>query len=1341
MLAVPLGLGVLLFLAHDAARGQAPASPVVAPKQLQERDKLVKQVDELRQAGKFDEAVPIAERVLELERVAGDVMTARVADALSRLAELAELRGDWTGAIARRKEAIAVRARVDGKDHWRTADARLALAFDEKVAGRGQPDQTKVAAALRKEQEAGRLSAQGKYAEAERPALEALDTYQAVVGAESPEVARMWHAIGRYRFGRNDGSGAKQATVQAIAIRRKVLPGNHPDLGKSLMNLGLAERALGNQRRARDLVSEAVRVFRASLGPGDVLTATGLTNLGVVQVDLREYAAAKASLEEALAIYRKALPNHDPRVVASLNRLGAVQHDHLREYAAAKLSFEEALAIGRKSLPKDHPDVAMILFNLGNARSSLRDYAAAKVSYEEALAIRRKALPKDHPDIAHSLNNLGTVQSELREYEAAVANYKEALAIRRKVLPRDHPDVAQSLNNLGLVQKALRENGAAKASFEQALAICRTALPKDHPQIASSLNNLGNVQRELREYASAKASHEEALAISRKVRPKDHPDIAQSLNNLGLVQEILRENGPAKASFKEALAIYRKALPKDHPHIAAILNNLGAVQGELREYTAARASLEEALGIRRKALPNDHPDIAISLNELGLMQLDLRDYAAAKASFEEALASRHKALPEDRPNIAKSLDNLGNLQRALREYAAARASYEEALAIRRKALPNDHPDIASSLIYLGTVQHDLRQYTAAKASHEEALAILRKALPKDHPHIARCLFNLGRLSLDSGVDIRDALPILTEATDLYQADQLRSAVVQAEPEQLITAGTSQSSLSLLLTAVLISKADARPVYDRVVRGKGSVTAQQRWVRQARDAADPDTTRLLDRLRQVTDQIVGLSLDVHPSDRSSDAQNDAASLRALCDERARMEQQLSEHSAAFRTIQGRARVGSDDVQAALPKGTALVDLVDFHVEAATEDGKEPIHEHRIAAFVLRPAQREAVLVSLGSTQSLADLIDRWRSSYGAGKPPAAGGSDPGVELRKRLWEPLEKHLRSVNVVLVSPDGPLNGLPWAALPGTKEGTFLIQEHAFAVVPVPQLQPELLGRGTGQKADPASLVVGNIDFDARPDRAPATVRENHFSPLPGTTAEATAVHDLFRTTFAGRPAALLVGKEATKEGFVRRASNCSHLLVATHGFFLSESKQTQLLTAQRTRSLDSLLLHPDVVTTNPALRSGLVFAGANYATVSQGNSFLTALEASDLDLHRVDLAVLSACETGLGKIEGGEGVLGLQRAFQLAGARTTVTSLWKVPDSATQALMTRFHRNLWQRKMSKLEALREAQVWMIQEGRNHPELGLRGGLERPEPKSNERDPVSPFYWAAFVLSGDWR
>src|SRR5262249_20802448 len=154
-----IGLAVSLLLgALQAVGAQAPgAPPARQQEQLPERDRLAKQVEELRRAGKFDQAVAVAERVLEGERRSGGESNAGKADALSRLAELHELRGAWREAVDRRKEALAVHEHVDGKEHWRTADARLALAFAEKVAGLDNADRAKVGSALRKEQEAARL--------------------------------------------------------------------------------------------------------------------------------------------------------------------------------------------------------------------------------------------------------------------------------------------------------------------------------------------------------------------------------------------------------------------------------------------------------------------------------------------------------------------------------------------------------------------------------------------------------------------------------------------------------------------------------------------------------------------------------------------------------------------------------------------------------------------------------------------------------------------------------------------------------------------------------------------------------------------------------------------------------------------------------------------------------------------------------------------------------------------------------------------------------------------------------------------------------------------------------
>ena len=352
-----------------------------------------------------------------------------------------------------------------------------------------------------------------------------------------------------------------------------------------------------------------------------------------------------------------------------------------------------------------------------------------------------------------------------------------------------------------------------------------------------------------------------------------------------------------------------------------------------------------------------------------------------------------------------------------------------------------------------------------------------------------------------------------------------------------------------------------------------MTAQQRWARQARDAADPDTTRLLDRLRQVTRQIVGRSMENRPAQSKSDPRDVPDEIRTLSDERDELERQLTERSAVYRTIQDRARVGSGEVRAALPKGSALIDLVDyFHLEPPAKGQTEPSAEQRMVVFVVRPERQEVVIVPLGPSQTLAEWIDRWRASYGAGKAPPAGETDPGAELRKRLWEPLATHLEGVKVVLVSPDGPLHGLPWAALPGSRPGTFLVHEYAFAVVPVPQLLPELL-RGKPRLANqqPSLLLAGGIAFgeqNARDAEAPAGKLPPVpvFGPLAGTESEVNDLKAQFEDAFpdASAPRRLIKDK-ATKQAVLAALPSHRFVHLATHGFFAAESETPAVDLAQ--------------------------------------------------------------------------------------------------------------------------------------------------------------------------------
>jgi CHAT domain-containing protein len=441
-------------------------------------------------------------------------------------------------------------------------------------------------------------------------------------------------------------------------------------------------------------------------------------------------------------------------------------------------------------------------------------------------------------------------------------------------------------------------------------------------------------------------------------------------------------------------------------------------------------------------------------------------------------------------------------------------------------------------------------------------------------------------------------------------------------------------------------------------------------------------------------------------------------------------------------------------ACLPAEVALVDFLEYRPDPDAWGPRG--RPRRLAAFVSRPG-RAVVRFELGPSDALEAALSRWRPD--SPLSPDADRLGAAAELRRTLWEPLEPALEEAAVVLICPDGPATRIPFAALPGRVPGSYLIEERALAAIAVPQ---SLLDRpAAAASASPAgSLVaVGDVDFDLGAAPGPATPRAGFvgrrapFPPLPGTAREVEAIAARWSASHPGAPVTVLRRGEAVEAALRRESARGRYLHLATHGFFLPEpagSDGNGRGVGSFALSLPGLqgLSPADIGQLPPALRSGLVLAGVNRLFLSPGpagstgdDGIWTALEVGESELTGVDLVVLSACETGLGQAAGGEGLLGLQRAFQAAGARAVVASLWRVNDDATRVLMAEFYRNLWARRRGRLDALRAAQLALLRGTLPSPAAPDRGvgALVPNVPPAPARLP--PAYWAGFVLSGEWR
>lgn len=423
----------------------------------------------------------------------------------------------------------------------------------------------------------------------------------------------------------------------------------------------------------------------------------------------------------------------------------------------------------------------------------------------------------------------------------------------------------------------------------------------------------------------------------------------------------------------------------------------------------------------------------------------------------------------------------------------------------------------------------------------------------------------------------------------------------------------------------------------------------------------------------------------------------------------------------------------ELASALPRDGILVEYQRYFSFDIGKPKDEQWGEERYLALVLRSDQ-SVQSIDLGEARSIDHLIRRAVSGI---EQQLVDTEQLLTAVSDRLVKPVQAVAGSATTWFVSPDGELNRLPFAALPNPQSGGWLNQALQIRLLTSGR---ELLRlQSSMSKTSGRTLVLADPAYDRDGSSVPdsgvalssrganAQQRSLDFpdqlrwDPLPATAEEGQAIAELM-------DAELWMQQQATAERVKHRPSpRILHL--AAHAFYLPDQRVTaETLGSPRPTSLGSrgLLGSFGVMTAslqreNPMLRSGIALAGANHPNSSEtDDGYLTALEMAQLDLSGTELVVVSACDSGRGDILQGEGVFGLKRAIVVAGARSSLLSLWKVDDKATAALMESFYRRLeaGEGRGAALQATQE-------EFRQHPIAAWR----------------HPSVWAAFQLSGDWR
>jgi CHAT domain-containing protein/tetratricopeptide (TPR) repeat protein len=1107
--------------------------------------------------------------------------------------------------------------------------------------------------------------------------------------------------------------------------------------GDAAKALGIGDRALALAQQSADMPGEAqahrtraaqfVKLARNSEaqaawrdaeaawkriadGPGQV-EALGWQAVFAIRGNAQQGAEL---LERALGLAR-AETRRPLAAATSLVEVGRALTDRslLRE---ARQTLEAAMAMTERVAPGSL-ELASTLLGLGNVAFSQGDRTAARDLYQRSLEIREKLAPNSLA-VAGSLHSLGTVASVQGDPSGARDFFQRSLAIREKLAPNSLA-VATSLLNLGNLASDQGDLNVARDFFQRSLEINEKLAP-DSLAVALSLHNLGGVAYSQGDLRVAREYRQRSLAINEKLAPNSQA-VALSLNSLGNVAYSQGDLSAARDFFQRGLAINEKVAPNS-PAVAMSLSSLGNVAGGQGDLSAARDYHQRALTITERLAPNSIP-LAQSLHNLGSVFLLQGDLNTARDFFQRALALSEKLAPNTLA-VAFTLPNLGRIAAFQGDLNAALDFHQRALTIREKLAPNSL-GVADSLHNLGEVRYSQNDLNAARDYYERALAI-RGRLGPNSLELADSFRWLARIAHDQG-DLTSAVQATARAWAIVRSQA--AAIVGDEARQAFGSQFKRIGSQMVQYQLALGKSD--DAFVSLEEGRAQALLHilaERGI--AKRLAPADVWHQYE-LAQAA------------SDRAGKALENAGAAEAKA--RVALESEIARKSAAA-VIEEKRRVLVASEQATeqarqdsvAPRVEAERRWADVRhtIEAAipaptsTMDARRALpHDTVLAAFVVGDEATTLFLVRRDGpvqTFALAMPVKELTTRVESARRAVSGETDgrglklaealksaeseklrvaAARELYQKLFPPAARQeIAKAIRVLLSPDGILWDLPFAALVMNDQGTprYLGLEKPLAYsqslttfaqtiqAPVPPrsskpsvlvvgnpLFAETAGAGSAAGSSAREQARGELALLSRDGAVPA--------PLPYAEAEAQQVATLYR----GRASR---GKEPTETWFRQHAAEADVIHLATHGYF------------NPFRSVSS-----GVLLAVPEREPG--------PGETDNDGALQAWEIFSLHL-RADLVVLSACQTGVGSKVPGEGLVGLTRAFQAAGAASIVATQWNVADKSTATGMVALHQSLL-KGLAKDEALRQAMRKL----------------------ANDPATAHPRYWAPFVLVGDLR
>jgi CHAT domain-containing protein/tetratricopeptide (TPR) repeat protein len=921
------------------------------------------------------------------------------------------------------------------------------------------------------------------------------------------------------------------------------------------------------------------------------------------------------------------------------------------------------------------------------------DSLASVGEFDAAVAMSRQALHmaetsgESSAAVLTILDTLGQMEIRRQHFGDAEGYYRRHLELSQDTYGVNSSEAGESLYLLGGLALEQGRFLEADSLYARCLVLRRRIFGRKHPKVAKTLDQMGLSAYDQGRFADAEEYATRALSILERTSATDQTDLIVALNNLARTFDAQCRYAKAEETYQRALSLSRTALGADHLYVASELTNLGILYWRQQQNTEAESYYLSALDIYTAKLDARDPTLAYICRALGAVYEDQGRFRDAEQFHRRALAIDSAAFGLNHPNTAVDINNMGSFYLRVGNLPLAEEYLSRAIAAMEQSAGPDHPDLASLLSNLSCVYRKQARWDEARSLGRRAYSIRRQ-------------------------NFRDGFDVLSEENAL-----LYSSLMRTEAARMV---------SLLLQQGGQTLRDRMEIAEIVLATQGQVSDGM-FIRHRfyAERGNPTLRPYVDSLNAVRTKLAELM--VRGVD-ASDAVEYRAEISSATLTKDRLESDLARRSASIRRDYELWNVDFERVAHALPPRSVLIEFYRYEHDTGDE-----LTESRYLAVAITPTG-ETYLFPLGNARVIDDAVAGDQAHF---QSPESATLNAYREINRVLypliWEPMEAVAGSAETVLIAPDGALNAVSFAGLMD-RDGRYLIEKYAIHylmsgrdVLRFAGEEDAALGQGF--------LAFGDPDFDhpLAPHRSQAknsgggeplatafgprgipaassVMGRRRVARLPATRREVQRAAESWKQ-WNTSPVRVYLGAEASEGSFKRECSGWRVLHIATHGFYIKASAPTAASDSNGPRS-------------NPLLRSGLLLAGANVrgsrSRSSQDDGFLTAEEVAQLNLAGTELVVLSACVTGLGDLEAGEGVYGLRRAFQMAGAQTVISALWPIDDKATAEFM------------GQLFAAKEATL---------PQTMQRVALSRIASLRRQGKSDHPFYWAAFVATGDWK